>query len=385
MTAAPISNQQIGSETPATMVVQRPDRIGESAVQVYVQQCLNYRGRQPGCNRCDDVCPTAALAPGLDAVPVDPERCTGCGACVPACPSGAIALAGFDPRLLVEALAQSGQARVRCSRSGHGGSATEVPCLQVLDARLLVAAAAAGMQDITLHGLERCRGCARGDARTTVDRICDDLKQWLGAAAPAVRIADPEPLPPDTESPRFNRRKLLRLAAIHASEHVLNRIPQETRQSPPSITTGVKPGHRPAAYQELFAAAVPVLEWRGGRLPLQARTINPGCNMCLVCSERCPTGALTVQEQDRSITILFQLARCTDCGLCERLCPNGAVVRTGIVDAQAIAEPPANLMQLPRQDCECCGKKFIAVTDGEKYCHNCAKEQAIRHDWLAAV
>lgn len=364
-------------------------RTGEAAVQIDVQQCLNYRGRQVSCNRCDDICPAAAVSPGIDSVNVNPEMCTGCGACVPACPSGAVALAGFDPRVLVEALAQSKRIRIRCSRSGYAGFATEVACLQVLDARLLAAAGAAGMQAVTLHGLDRCPDCTRGDGRKAVKKICDDLMQWLGDAAPAVRIADPDPpgpavrLPP---APRYNRRNFLRLAALQAADNALPQPLIAKRQDtrPPPLAAG-KPGHRPAAYQELFAAAIPALDWRAGQLPLHDRTINPACNMCLVCSERCPTGALSVREQGRSIALLLQPGLCTDCGLCERLCPAGAIARAGLVDARAVAGPPGVVMQLPRNDCDCCGKKFIAATGDEKRCQSCMKEQAIRSDWLGTV
>jgi hydrogenase-4 component H len=46
-----------------------------------------------GCERCVEICPTAALGQvGGKAVLVEPHRCTYCALCEDLCPDGAIAL-----------------------------------------------------------------------------------------------------------------------------------------------------------------------------------------------------------------------------------------------------------------------------------------------------
>jgi ferredoxin len=52
--------------------------------------CAHSRAHQQGCNRCIDVCSTAAISAAGDFVAVDAHLCMGCGACATVCPSGAM-------------------------------------------------------------------------------------------------------------------------------------------------------------------------------------------------------------------------------------------------------------------------------------------------------
>lgn len=52
--------------------------------------CAHSRSKKTGCDRCIDVCSTAAISSAGDKVSVDPHLCMGCGACATVCPSGAM-------------------------------------------------------------------------------------------------------------------------------------------------------------------------------------------------------------------------------------------------------------------------------------------------------
>ena len=64
-----------------------PDRAKDFAtisVQIDESSCI-------GCTKCIQVCPTAAIAGGINcAHTVLPDLCTGCGLCVPVCPTDCI-------------------------------------------------------------------------------------------------------------------------------------------------------------------------------------------------------------------------------------------------------------------------------------------------------
>ena len=55
--------------------------------------CAHSRSKKTGCNRCIDVCSTAAISSAGDKVRVDAHLCMGCGGCATVCPSGAMTYA----------------------------------------------------------------------------------------------------------------------------------------------------------------------------------------------------------------------------------------------------------------------------------------------------
>jgi heterodisulfide reductase subunit A len=79
--------------------------------------------RCDGCALCLDVCPYAALRPGVLAdgrktVLLEAARCKGCGACQAACPLEAVEVAGFTQAQL---LAQVAAALDDLKDADHGG------------------------------------------------------------------------------------------------------------------------------------------------------------------------------------------------------------------------------------------------------------------------
>lgn len=48
-----------------------------------------------------------------------------------------------------------------------------------------------------------------------------------------------------------------------------------------------------------------------------------GCMHCGMCTAICPTSALRMNLENRTVT--FELDRCTACGLCTRVCPVAAM------------------------------------------------------------
>jgi ferredoxin len=78
----------------AHALAELPDMIGEFEKPKFFAYkesiCAHSRSQKSGCNKCIDICSTAAISSAGDIVKVDPHLCMGCGACATVCPSGAM-------------------------------------------------------------------------------------------------------------------------------------------------------------------------------------------------------------------------------------------------------------------------------------------------------
>lgn len=277
----------------------------DGPLEVRSTACINVRGRQMLCRRCVDACPADAIDLSIDTLRIDPARCTGCGACVPVCRAAALALDGFAPLSLLDAA--SGKDRLDVTCDVAAGPGTSLPCLAVLDARLLCGVAAQGAAHVVMHGANLCAMCRRGDARPVLRRLACDLAAWLGAAAPQIEEV---PAPARRPAPRATKPDLKRRAFLK-----LGRAARRPRDH-------TDDGARPHPYQTALMRAMPVLAWRGGRRhPWHLRRVDARCNLCGICARKCPTGALRLEVTDTTRALTFDPALCTGCGLCIRLCP----------------------------------------------------------------
>lgn len=359
--------------------------------------CLNLRGRGEHCRRCASACHADALSLSPDVLEVDHARCTGCGGCVPACPAGALRLSGFSPARFLAALDGAPEVHLHCGASQDGGGGVVIPCFKVLDERLLTAARADGVEIVHLHGLEQCAGCRHGGARDSLARIGRRLERRLGASAPQLRQATPgESFEAGSrerqDQPQLNRRAFLRFAGVRASlEAARWLVPVEEDDEPGTDLpffqgdlTEIRQAH---PYHAPLAARVEQVPWAAGRpLPWRLRTLAAHCTACLVCGQRCPTGALLAHEEGRAaLAISFEPARCTDCGLCNALCPVDAIAIQPARRASQVAAPRATLMMRQLTACARCGDGFEPATPGVARCPICAKEEALDEDWLAML
>lgn len=365
------------------------DKVG---LQINQWQCLNLRGRNVSCTRCADICPSKALKLTAESVHLDAGLCTRCGACLPACPSGAMQLSDFDPRRFLEALTGKAEEHVCCSRVGNTDDGNIIPCLQVLDARLLAAAAAGGTKTVVLHGASQCSGCERGDARAAIEHMHADLEAWFSEAPLQLRQGSSVSAATgghrDQQQVHLGRRKFLRFAGTYvansASEWLTDAAaePQGTSAQRPLFPSDGSAG-RPSAYHVLLAGQAASLPWRDGQLPWHYRVLSEVCNTCLACTQHCPTGALVAEETTATVSIWFRLQACTDCGLCERLCPEGAISRAAATSPDELHAPPLQVIHRSLRQCTVCARSFDPGSDSAELCTHCQNEQDVMNDWKA--
>ena len=365
-------------------------RLSEMIVEE--ELCINLRGRLEHCARCRDVCPSDALRLSADAVDLDQQKCTGCNSCLPSCPAGALRSSGFVPERFVSALAGRQRVDLHCRASTGAGGGVVIPCHAVLDARLISAARAEGVEILALHGLDHCAECRYGDARDGLRQVAETLDEWLGEASPLLDLAPADgarkAVREYQDQPHLSRRAFLRFggaqAVTQAAEWIVPGLRPEEADADvlPFYQSSVYP-QRTVQYQAVLASRIGRVPWRDDApLPWTPRSVNTLCSGCLACGERCPTGALQAAESGQARELSFDPLLCTDCLLCERICPEGAMVPHSALALEELEAGRSRLIHLRQRPCGRCGTPFVPEQSGQENCRVCGNEQELDDEWL---
>jgi ferredoxin len=325
--------------------------------------CAHSRSEKPGCNRCIDVCSTAAISADGDHVKVEPHLCMGCGACATVCPSGAMSYGypsvpqlgqrvrtllatydkagGRDACLLLHA--EDGKAPIaQLARRGRGLPARVIP-LEVhhvasvgLDVWLAALALGASQVAVLATGAEAPQ---YRDALAMQMQIADRIAQALGYQGEHLRVfdaGDPAAFeaalwgwPPalTVRAPAtFGLTADKRTTAAFAIEHLARNapVPQE---------------------QVALPAGAPY-----GTIDVD----RDRCTMCLACVGSCPVGAI-LDGQDKP-QLRFIESKCVQCGLCEATCPERAIALAPRLNLASEARQPRVLNEAAVYACIVCGK-----------------------------
>ncbi len=364
-----------------------------SGIDVEEELCLNLRGRGDICTKCEDACRHDALILSIDDIILSQSDCSNCGACLPACPSGVFRLSGFDPERLVAAMEGTKEVHLHCRSSCDGGGGVVIPCHHLLDARLVAAAMAGGTNVFHMHGLKKCDECSVGDARDQIGNVRRQLNRWFGDAVPEIVEASTVS---ETGAGRYdyqdqvhtNRRGFLCMAGLRAATGAVWMIPFSNDDDDDEISeTPFRQGcdelKRPVAYQQTLGTRAKGLPWQGGRpMPWRTRTFSEKCSACMVCYERCPTGALVGHKGRELREISFDPALCMGCELCTRLCPEKAIKARVADNTDILADARHILIRKSVRACQQCGELFSPDCDDGSLCNSCLNEQDIDDEFM---
>jgi ferredoxin len=325
--------------------------------------CAHSRSHKPGCNRCIDVCSTAAISADGDGIKVEPHLCMGCGGCTTVCPSGALSYAypavpDFARRLktLLSTYAAAGGrdacillhgedgnvALARLARRGRGLPARVIPfeihhiASVGLDGWL--SALAYGATDVVVLATGREAPEYRAALQTQM-AIADAIAQGLGYQGPHFRVVDgSEPAAlddalwnvppalgvrvPGTFAGTREKRTTAAIAIEHLAQHAP--VPRERIPLPPGAPFGTIEVNRDA------------------------------CTMCLACVGSCPAGALL--DNPETPQLRFIESKCVQCGLCRETCPENAIALVPRLDLTPAARSPRVLNEAAIFKCVSCGK-----------------------------
>lgn len=309
-----------------------------------------------GCRFCRGACPSRALCFKGGRVEVLAVRCSGCGACVPACRFEAVRFPTWTTEELAAELSglldSDGTPAVMfaCEPALRASAESAeppdadwetvaLPCLERLDARLILQAAAGGRR----VAVRACPGaCAHGCRLDGVRRAVAFSRRVLAAAGRprAVRWFPEEggggpPLPAEASSP---------------APGVPPGTPAPDAAAPPSLAGLVA--------RLLPAGSGGVAPIEGGFVPFGVVSAGARCTFCGVCAARCPAGALGLSASAGETVLTFEHGRCVACGFCVRDCPERALRLWRAADLSALASGPRALARASVARCEGCGAEL---------------------------
>lgn len=296
-----------------------------------------------GCTACVGVCPEKAYEWVEGRIVYDKDRCEPCGRCVTTCPTGAISNPAATPRALaaqIEAMAVAADGSIgvafRCGRAEArplegGWQVVEVPCTGMIIAPWALASLILGAAQVTVLPCSTT-GCDRG-----LDAAAEDAVGFARAALEACGVA-------------ADRVALAPSLVVH--------------EPLPAVPVDDPFGPRSAArvYAGLqTAAGTDIARITGDGATLGIVTIDQAtCTMCTMCTQMCPTGALTGgYVDDGSLAISFDPGDCTACDQCVGVCPEverGAIAVDHRVDFLALAAGRVELNRSETHTCERCGQ-----------------------------
>ena len=110
--------------------------------------------------------------------------------------------------------------------------------------------------------------------------------------------------------------------------------------------------------------------------PLGTVDINDGCTGCGACAAACHTEALTMEQDEDEVAILFDARRCIACGECEPVCPENVVQIDKRTDLHILSQGSRTLYQDQKVRCERCGAPVAPRAMLERFAHLLGKHQA---------
>jgi ferredoxin len=276
-----------------------------------------------------------------------------------------------------------------------------LPCHGLLDDRLLVGLHSVGVEQLNLHGLDKCANCpSREGARRlaqTVERAPATLKACFPSLHGVSETGDIFAITSDAgkigRKAPMDRRHFLEGTVNSVAYAALSALPVKLLKDQSSENAPVTSDRNECMVKHLPHSH------RLARLNLQFGDISSAdigdadawfhevrdhgnCDACGICSLSCPTGALPVSESEQLLSLNHQPAACIGCGLCVSLCPQQALQLLVVHDDTIILNDVTHtLFECERLRCSSCGAAFTHTDGHAGLCRSCENEKAIRSQW----
>jgi len=331
---------------------------------VQADRCAAWKG----CRLCAEACPREAISFRGGGVVLEQASCSGCGACVPACPQEAITSPRLSPRSLDAQLRAllSDEVTLRprvleivpesrlSSTDGIPLPPTVIqfvlPCTAAISAWLLLRCFDRGADGVTVLpcGASCRHRCNRAEAEMTFAFV-KALLGILGVEAERLQVVQ------EDETPDVASRLLSFVGWLNTlGAHRL----QESRAADGRVRVADILKDRLAG----SSFGRDVLSLRGTPFGIVKIVEDPKtCNLCGVCADHCPSGALALQEDAGRLQLIFEHAACVACAACVDACPDRLLSVRRALDLGLVLHDSMLLAEDRKISCQRCGKTVGSV------------------------
>ncbi|MBI3988413.1 MAG: 4Fe-4S dicluster domain-containing protein [candidate division NC10 bacterium] len=325
---------------------------------VKADRCTAWKG----CRLCLDACPQEAISFQKRHIVLDKGSCTACGACLPACPEEAISSPRLNPKtldaqlraLLSEEVALRPRIILITAKdqvlAGRGSLPPEIlalplPCTGAISAWLLLRALTLGADGLMiLPCAPSCQHRCHGKGWESSFRLVQALLPVFGV--PSERL---QTIPGEEPKVLASRFRTLVEEVGRMGPHRL----QEERTANGSLRL------RDLLRDLSTRLGLKQVVLQGDSIPFGLVKVEEGekaCTLCGVCPDRCPTGALFLQENTQTSKLLFDHASCVACFSCVEACPEKVLTVERELDFGQIRNEPTILAEDRITSCRRCGK-----------------------------
>jgi len=361
-----------------------------SLIALDTSKCVRSLSRESACNKCEVLCPTAAIVVGTNPLPsINFSACVGCGACEAICPNEALSLDDFSAtNFFFDFLEEEGNL-ISCRKN--------VPCIAALSVEHLISLAV--LKKELLLDVGHCERCdIAHTCQPQIFKNVEEASYLLEAMQTEVSIrVEKLSFEANEEAKTSDRRTFLRSinletiaqgranfeqevkkATDELIEHSLDkrdiellktkRIPQRRKL----FFTAMKRVQKPAVFHTVDASEVSFTSQKSMNEAL--------CTACQMCYRVCPTGALTSDVKNSKID--FDPFLCIKCGVCHEVCEPDALLLSEAYNTKEFFEPQVqNLISFAVRRCDECNLLF-STNKGEKLCYRCkTEEEEARELW----
>jgi len=336
------------------------------------------------CRFCVDACPYGALIVGEGGIIVNKVKCKICGICSAVCPLGAIQIPthtdeqleaqmkgmlsdgeiGLDRRVLVFACDESGYPAINAT-SDLGAKlplealVVRLPSLGVLSEVTMLTAFALGADGVLL--------CGCPDDDCPHPHSLSSAKQRFALVKTLLSSFNINPTRISFLQVRRDDPRDFIEALTKFVDRVKSIDPNPLRLTPTGNNRRTKFINLIKALVDETGVAPRLVEW-AAPCPFADISIDQErCTACELCSSSCPTKALEIHRDEKTISLTFDYKDCIGCGLCESICPEKAVSLKRVFDmGRLLEDKPRTLVTQGLVVCSSCGKPFTTINKLKK-------------------
>ncbi len=351
-------------------------------LQLNAGLCVRSLSVESECNKCEVVCPTAAIVVGNNPLPsINFASCVNCGACVGVCPSEALELEEFSSTNFFFDFIEDEENILSCRKN--------VPCIAALSVEHIISMVV--LKKELIFDMGYCNSCEiASTCKPQIEANYEEVSYLLEAMENKAEIKlenlcyeneSEEPSERRDFLAAFNLKSVAKIkksfenevqkASDELVEHTLQKtdialLKKKTIPNKRKIFfTAIKRVETPSQFHTVDATEVSFTSHK--------LMDKEACTACQMCYRVCPTGALTSDLKNSKID--FDPFLCIKCNICHDVCEPDAITLSKAYNVKEFFEPEiVNLISFSVKRCDECNMIFSSNNAEETLCRRCKIE-----------